>query len=136
MKMYKKILLTLDQSTADYLIIEHVCNLARIHKSRVTLLHVVHSHTLDQNRFLSKEAKSYLDEKLEYFQSRDIETEAILRSGEPEEEIILELERVEYDLVAMGTHGHNKLLDILYGSVSDHLKHHISTPLLLIKAES
>ncbi len=135
MEMYKKILLTLDRSGADDAIIEHIVNLSAIHKSKVFLLHVVHSHTLDQNRYMLKETETYLKEKKAYFQSRGIEAAIIIRSGEPEKEILLELEHTGYDLIAMGTHGHRKFFDILYGSVSEHLKHKTSTPLLMIKTE-
>ncbi len=44
-----------------------------------------------------------------------------------------EIETGEYDLVAMATHGHNFFGDILFGSVSDSLKHKINVPLLLLK---
>ena len=37
-------------------------------------------------------------------------------------------------LVAMATHGHTLIGDILFGSVSESLKHKISIPLLLLKS--
>ena len=134
MELYKRILLLLDCSNADNRIIKHVLKLAEIHKSKVFLLHVVHSHTLDQNRFLSEKTDAYMEEKKKLFTAKDIEVETIIISGEPQKEICSELEASEYDLIAMGTHGHGKFFDFLYGSVSDCLKHRTSTPILLIKA--
>ena len=65
-------------------------------------------------------------------QAEGIDVRSIIKSGEPEEEIIREIETGDYDLVAMATHGHTFIGDILFGSVSDSLKHKISIPLLLL----
>ena len=133
-KLYKRILLLLDRSDADKAILEHVLDLAEMHESHVFLCHIVHSHTLDQNRYLHGEAKRYLEKMKKTFESRGIAVDAIIGSGEPEKEILKELDKAEYDLIAMGTHGHSKFFDILYGSVSNCLKHSTSIPILLIKA--
>ena len=133
MKLYKNILLTIDCSPVDDIIIEHIINLAKIHDSEVHLLHVVHSHTLDQNKYLREEANKYIEKYKKDFDEKKIKTKIIIRSGEPEKEIIEEIEAGNYDLIAMATHGHKYFLDILYGSVSDTLKHKINTPILLIK---
>ena len=53
-------------------------------------------------------------------------------SGEPEIELVKEIETGKYDLVALATHGHKIFADILYGSVSDHLKHRVDVPILLV----
>ncbi|NOU36454.1 MAG: universal stress protein [Kiritimatiellaceae bacterium] len=45
--------------------------------------------------------------------------------------MLKEIETGDYDLVAMATHGHKFLGDILSGSVSESLKHKIRIPLLL-----
>lgn len=58
----------------------------------------------------------------------------LLLSGEPEIELEKEINQGTYDLVAMGTHGHKRLGDMLYGSVSHHLKHTIEIPLLMVKS--
>ena len=50
MQVYKKILVAMDCSPVDDAIIEHVSALALQNNAQVFLLHVVHSHTLDQDR--------------------------------------------------------------------------------------
>ena len=62
-----------------------------------------------------------------------VETETLILSGEPEIELVKEIETGEYDLVALATHGHKLLADILFGSVSDHLKHEVDIPILLVR---
>lgn len=59
----------------------------------------------------------------------------MIRSGEPDAEILAEIAATDYDLVAMATHGHTFIGDLLFGSVSQSLKHKISIPLLLLKSE-
>ena len=48
--------------------------------------------------------------------------------------ILEEIEERESVLVAMGTHGHSFIGDILFGSVSRTLKHRIHIPLMLISS--
>jgi nucleotide-binding universal stress UspA family protein len=133
MELYKKILLTIDISPADDAVIDHVCRLAEIHHSEVYLLHVIHSHTLDQHRFMMNKAREYLDQKKTCFEARGISASVVIRSGEPEKEILCEIESGVYDLVAIGTHGHQFFQDILYGSVSNCVKHRTTVPVLLIR---
>ena len=53
--------------------------------------------------------------------SKGTETHIIIRSGEPELEILDEIDNKDDDLIAMATHGHGFLGDLLFGSVSDKL---------------
>jgi len=132
MQVYKKILVTMDCSSVDDAIIEHVSALALQNKAQVYLLHVVHSHTLDEDRVLHEQAKASLKSRCEALLAQGIEAHMVIKSGEPDTEILKEIEGKDYDLVAMGTHGHAFIGDILFGSVSRTLKHKISIPLLLI----
>jgi nucleotide-binding universal stress UspA family protein len=132
MQVYRKILVAMDCSPVDDAIIEHVSALALQNNAQVHLLHVVHSHTLDQDRALRELAEASLKSRCEILQARGIEAYIVIRSGEPDTEILEEIEGKDYDLVAMATHGHSIIGDILFGSVSRTLKHRISMPLLLI----
>jgi len=132
MQVYKKILVTMDCSVVDDLIIEQVTALALQNRAEVSLLHVVHSHTLDQDRVLREHAEITLTDRCTTLRSQGIEVRIVIRSGEPDDEILQEIEANDYNLVAMATHGHSFIGDILFGSVSRTLKHRISIPLLLI----
>ncbi|GMQ82708.1 MAG: universal stress protein [Rhodothermia bacterium] len=135
MQVYKKILVTMDCSSVDDLIVEHASALAIQNKAEITLLHVVHSHTLGQDRVLRASAETFLKDRADGLQSRGVRTRILIKSGEPDEEILQEIEEGDYDLVAMAMHGHSFIGDILFGSVSRTLKHRISIPLLLIGPE-
>jgi nucleotide-binding universal stress UspA family protein len=132
MQLYRKILVTIDCSAVDDAIIEHVSSLALQNDAQVALLHVVHSHTLDQHRVLSERAEASLNAQQKKLQNRGIDARIVIRSGEPDAEILAEIAKTDYDLVAMATHGHSFIGGILFGSVSRTLKHRICTPLLLI----
>ncbi|MFH1130342.1 MAG: universal stress protein [Pseudomonadota bacterium] len=132
MQVYKKILVTMDCSPVDDTIIEHVSALALQNTAQVCLLHVVHSHTLDQDHALRELAERSLKAHRDKLKVRGIDAQILIRSGEPDTEILKEIEEKDYDLVAMATHGHSFIGDILFGSVSRTLKHKISKPLLLI----
>jgi nucleotide-binding universal stress UspA family protein len=134
MQVYKKILVTIDNSSVDDAVIAHVAALAQQNNATVHLLHVVHSHTLDQNRVMRAKAEASLTVHCQTLKAKGVEAHSLIRSGEPDTEILKEIEENDYDLVAMATHGHRLFGDILFGSVSDHLKHRIRIPLLLIKS--
>jgi len=134
MQVYKKILVTMDCSAVDDLIIEQVTALALQNRAEVSLLHVVHSHTLDQDRVLRENAEVTLTTRRDNLRSQGIDVRVVIRSGEPDDEILKEIEENDYSLVAMATHGHSFIGDILFGSVSRTLKHRINVPLLLVGA--
>jgi universal stress protein A len=135
MQVYKKILVTIDCSPVDDAILRHISAVARQNDAQVYLLHVVHSHTLDQDRVMREQARSCLDTYRTTLQAQGIEAHIVIRSGEPDAEILAEIAASDYDLVAMATHGHTFIGDLLFGSVSRSLKHKISIPLLLLKSE-
>lgn len=135
MQVYNHILVTIDCSSVDEAILQHVGLLAVQNQARVTLLHVVHAHTLDQRRVLHAEADRCLEKHCATLRRQAVEVCKILLSGEPGEQILHEIEIGNYDLVAMATHGHQFPGDFLFGSVSQILKHKISIPLLLIKSK-
>jgi nucleotide-binding universal stress UspA family protein len=134
MQIYKKILVTMDCSEVDGPIVEHVTALALQNSAQVVLLHVVHAHSLDQDRVMHDKAVATLDACLADLQAKGVRAHTIVKSGEPDAEILSEIEEGGYDLVAMATHGHRLIGDILFGSVSESLKHKIRIPLLLLRS--
>ena len=134
MQIYKKILVTLDCSEVEGPIIAHVSALAQQNNAQVVLLRVIHAHTIDQDRALRDKAATAMEASLAELLAQGVPASSIIKNGEPEAEIIKEIEIGGYDLVAMATHGHTFIGDLLFGSVSDSLKHSINIPLLLLKS--
>ena len=133
MKLYKEILVAIDCSPVDETIIEHVSALALQLGATLHLLHIVHSHTLDQERYFREQSIIILERYRNQLQAEGIEARTVIRSGEPEREILREIEENGYDLLAMALHGHRLPGRILFGSVSRTLREKIAIPLLLIK---
>jgi len=135
MKVYREILVAIDCSPVDDPLVEQVSALALQLGAKLHLLHVVHSHTLDQERFLREEASLILDRYKKKIETEGIEVDVVIRSGEPEQEILSEIEEKSYDLVAMASHGHSLPERMLFGSVSRAIRQNISIPLLLIRPD-
>ncbi len=132
MPCYKKILVAIDCSPVDDTVIEHLMALAVPLGATLHLLHVVHSHTRDQERYLREQAVTTLEGYRATLRAAGIATEVLIRSGEPEHEIPKEVEEHGYDLLAMAIHGHNLPCRILFGSVSRSIRQKITIPLLLV----
>jgi universal stress protein A len=133
MGAYRTILVPLDCSEVDDAVVCHVAVLAKEVGAKVVLAHVVHSHTLDQDRALKEKADACAERHARTLSGEGLSVETRMLSGEPEIELVKEIRGGDYDLVAMATHGHKFFSDLLFGSVSDHLKHEVSIPILLIR---
>jgi len=138
--MYDKILVTLDGSTSDRAIIEHIKQLAKLAHSRLVLLHVAdgwaaRTYGPDAVSPEISEDTAYLKKVRAEFDAEGIPAEAELAFGEPASEIIKWVRQKGCDLVAMSTHGHRLLADIFLGATATRVRHSISVPVLLLKAK-
>jgi nucleotide-binding universal stress UspA family protein len=138
--MYEKILVTLDGTSRDRAIIEHVKRLATFARSRLVLLHVAdgwaaRTYGPDAVSPEIAEDTAYLEKIRAEFQVVGIPTEAELAYGEPVKEIIKWIQQKGCDLVAMSTHGHRFLADIFLGTTASRVQHRISVPVLLLRAK-
>lgn len=138
--MYKTILVTLDGTPTDRAIIEHVKPLAKLLNSRVVLLHVADgwaARTYGRDAVSPEitEDTAYLEKTRVEFESAGIPAEAELAYGDPVTEIVKWVRERGCDLVAMTTHGHRFISDLLYGSTADKVRHRVEAPVLLLKAQ-
>jgi nucleotide-binding universal stress UspA family protein len=130
---FSNILVLLDCSPVDDAVVNEVLRIASGGAVRVTLVHVVHSHTLDQDRALREKSSRDMAERVLQFSAASVKAEPLFLSGEPETELARHINAGTYDLVAMATHGHKLFQDMLLGSVSDYLKHAVNVPLLMVR---
>ena len=132
--MYDKILVALDASPTDEAIINHIGELAAIHKSHVILLRVAHYHTRDQGTHEVDESEEYMQSVVKRLTSKGIDVETLISVGEPADEIVRQAENLHVDLIAMSTHGHRGIYDLVLGSVAEEVRHEVSIPVLLIRS--
>jgi nucleotide-binding universal stress UspA family protein len=133
--VYKKILLLMDCSPVDEAILNHVLELAKIHKSKVHLFHVVHAHTLDQQRVMVAQTEECLSRAQDVLEKEHIPASFSFSEGEPSELVLAKITGSDFDLVALATHGHKGISDVVLGSVSRILKHHSDKPILMLRGE-
>jgi nucleotide-binding universal stress UspA family protein len=138
--MYKTILVTLDGTPTDRAIIEHIKPLARLMHSRVVLLHVATGvpakyHGTDAAGKEVQESQAYLDRIRAELTAAGIPAEADLAYGEPVKEIVSWVKHKGCDLVAMSTHGHQFMADLVLGTTAIRVQHSISVPVLLLRAK-
>jgi nucleotide-binding universal stress UspA family protein len=133
--VYKKILLLMDCSPVDEAILNHVLELAKIHKSKVHLFHVVHAHTLDQQRVMVAQTEECLSRAQDVLEKEHIPASFSFSEGEPSELVLAKITGSDFDLVALATHGHKGISDVVLGSVSRLLKHDSDKPILMLRGE-
>ncbi len=137
--MYKKILVALDNSPTDQAMLPHITELARVHGSELLLLHVADGWAArNYNRFeLSdseemKKDRDYLEKTAGEMRARGFLVEAQLELGDPASGILKTADAKGCDLIAMTTHGHRFLKDLLYGSTITQVRHLAKVPVLLV----
>jgi nucleotide-binding universal stress UspA family protein len=138
--MYKTILVTLDGTSTDRAIIEHIKQLAKLANSRLVLLHVAdgwaaRTYGRDAVSAEISEDTAYLKKVEAEFQAAGIPAQAELAYGQPADEIIKWVRSKGCDLVAMSTHGHRFLADVFLGTTASRVQHNISAPVLLLRAK-
>jgi nucleotide-binding universal stress UspA family protein len=137
--MYKTILVTLDRTETDRAIIEHIKPLAQAMHSRVVLLHVATGvpakyHRADAAGKEVEESQAYLDRIRAELVAAGIPANAELAYGHPVKEIVNWIQQKSPDLVAMSTHGHHFMADLVLGTTAITVQHSVSVPVLLLRA--
>ena len=138
--MYTRILITLENSRTDEAIIAHATALARHCKASVLLIHVadgfvarnIEQLDLRESEEIRKD-RQYLDDVAARIAADGIAVDAVLAIGDPAREILAAAERERCDLIAMGTHGHRFVKDLVLGSVANEVRHVAMVPVLLLR---
>jgi nucleotide-binding universal stress UspA family protein len=138
--MYRRVLVALEHSPYDAGILDHVRKLARVCNSSVLLIHVADGWAARNIRQLdlrdSEEMRAdrdYLDRMSAELAAEGFDADALLASGDPATEIAAAAEREGCDLIAMATHGHRFLNDVVRGSVANEVRHRSMVPVLLVR---
>jgi len=140
--MYKHILIPLENSLADDTILTHIRPLARIGGAKLLLVHVADgwvARNFNQLQLAEseemKQDRAYLENRVLELTEEGFSCDAVLALGEPSDEIIKLAREKNVDLIAMTTHGHRFISDILYGATVDKVRHEVDVPVLLLKVQ-
>lgn len=138
--MYTRILVPLENSAYDDAILAHVRGLAKLTGASVLLIHVADGFAARNAKQLQLRESEEMRMDLEYLERRAAELEqgglavdSVLAGGDPAREIADAAERERCDLIAMSTHGHRWLKDLIYGSVASEVRHISRVPVLLVR---
>lgn len=139
--MYHRILVPVENSRYDERILDHVRQLARYCGASIVLIHVADGWAARNIRQLNLRESEEMRGDREYIErlavrltSEGLTAEALLASGDPSAEIAAAADREKCDLIAMSTHGHRFIGDLIYGSVANAVRHMTSVPVLLLRA--
>lgn len=140
--MYDRILVCIEHSAYDAAILEHVRRLARACGSSLVLIHVADgwaARNVNQLQLRESEEmrldREYLESTCASLSHDGYAAECLLAGGDPAREIAAAAERERCDLIAMSTHGHRFLKDMIYGSVANEVRHISKVPVLLVRGE-
>ena len=138
--MYRHVLVPLENTPYDQAILHHVRALAMLCRAKVTLIHVADgfaARNLQSLKLRESEEmradRAYLDACVAELATSSLDVEAVLASGDPAGEICAAAEREACDLIAMATHGHGFLNDVVRGSVANQVRHKSLVPVLLVR---
>ena len=140
--MYSRILVPLENSSYDQTILTYVRELARQHGSALVLIHVADGWAARNIKQLDlreseemREDRAYLERASAALRGDGFEADAVLAAGDPATEIAEAATRERCDLIAMATHGHRGLNDVVRGSVASELRHKTFVPVLMVRAQ-
>ena len=139
--MYSHILIAIEHSDADRAVLAHVEELARLTGARLLLVHVADgwaARHFDELKLRESEEiqddREYLGRLCEEMVQRGFETRARLAMGDPATQLVVVAAEEGVDLIAMSTHGHRFLNDLLRGSTADRVRHNVKIPVLMVRA--
>jgi nucleotide-binding universal stress UspA family protein len=117
-----------------------VRRLARLCDAAILLIHVADgwaARNMAQLKLRESEElradRDYLNRLTTMLEKEGFSVDSILAAGDPALEIIEAAEREHCDLIAMSTHGHRFIKDLIFGSVAESVRHRCTIPVLLVR---
>ena len=139
--MYRRILVAVEHSAADQAILEHVRRLALLVGAELLLVHVADgwaARNFDQLQLREseemKDDRDYLARVAADLAAHGLKVSTELAMGDPATELIRLSEERGVDLLAMSTHGHRFLNDLVRGTTVNRVRHLVKIPVLLLRA--
>jgi manganese transport protein len=139
--MYRRILIAIENSPADRAVLDHVEQLARLTGAELLLVHVADGFAARHFEELKlresdemRDDRAYLARLCDEMKGRGFECAARLAMGDPATQLVRVAAEAQVDLIAMSTHGHRFLQDLLRGSTADRVRHNVTVPVLMVRA--
>lgn len=138
--MYRKILVALENSPTDQELLPHIAQFATMTKGELLLLHVADGWVARNFEQLSLAESEEMREDLNYLEEiagrlrgeTGLKIETRLALGNPPTQILQVSEQERCDLIAMASHGHQLIGDIIHGSTIEAVRHKARVPILVV----
>lgn len=153
--MYSKILVALDESELSRKAFQQSLSIAQAFNAELMLLNVVSPleakyqntvsligagyHGDGTNETAEAEWQMMVANRLDYLQSlvneaedAGIETDLIQEIGQPAQQVCESAKEWQADLIVIGSHGRKGLNELILGSVSNYVSHHVPCAVLLV----
>ena len=139
-----KLLAAVDLSKASGYVIEAVHRVASATDAEVYVLHTiiplpgiagpefnpVTEHQEMSRRYLAEQDQ--LNELVTQLVEADVNATALMAQGDPAKTVLKEAERLDAELIVVGSHGHGMMFDALMGSVSAGILRKSTIPVLVV----
>jgi manganese transport protein len=131
----------LETGEGDADVLAMAVSLARSHRSRLTLLHVIESpggmvYGAESESLHTRQDQAYFEALAREIEDADLPVEVLLRTGQPVPEIVAAVREVGVDLLVMGTHGHRGVQDVVFGTTVSGVRHALAIPVVLVRAKA
>src|SRR5215218_87401 len=141
--MYRKILVALDHTASDETLLVHIMAFAVKMSSELLLLHVADGWVARNFEQLNLAHSEEMQEDWKYLEQlgerlraeTSLTVEHRLALGNPPVQILHVADVENCDLIALATHGHRLVGDIIHGSTIDAVRHRARVPLLVVPAK-
>lgn len=140
---FKKILCPVDHSECSYLALKYAASLALKDEAKLYIMHVIDTRAYDTEIYKFSPYK--LDEATISKIHADLlksapegttdllEVETIVEKGIPFNEIVNKGEKLEIDIIVIGTHGRSGLAHVMMGSVAEKVVRKAPCPVLTVR---
>ena len=140
--MYQHILIPLENSATDQVILGHIKSLVRLTGAKLLLLHVADgwvARNFNQLKLAESEEmktdREYLNNVAHQLRDDGFSVRTMLALGNPPDEILKVAESEHCDLIAMASHGHRLFGDLFHGSTLTEVRHRTSIHILVIREQ-
>ena len=137
-KKYKHIGVAIEHSNGDAVVISEALTLAKLYNAKLTLIHIVDKpgtmiYGSEESSLHTKMDHMYIEELAREIEEHDLQVETNIQYGNPSEEIIKAVAEDDYDLLVLGSHGHQTFADLIFGQTVESVRHSIKIPVMVVR---
>ncbi|KAH7292970.1 hypothetical protein KP509_28G005900 [Ceratopteris richardii] len=88
---------------------------------------------LSMEKSHEREIKAFMDKALELCNEKQVKTATHVEFGDPRDVICEQIEKLNANMLVIGSHGYGAVKRALLGSVSDYCAHHVKCPIVIVK---